>query len=172
MTTDLDNLRKVAEAATPGPWEMREGNPQMGGRNFTLRVQGKAGIRMSAHCYGFNGDPEFIATFDPPTILALLSRLEQAESALSNQTSTVKTLAERNIELTEQKRVMNVRFDAMRAGRDSERSRADKNANKLEQAEQAVRRVRELAVYLKKLAPGDKHYAEMIDRALDGDTRG
>lgn len=80
---DLTNLRKVAEAATPGPWEMRNESPQMDGRNFTLRVHGKAGIRMSAHCYGFNGDPEFIATFDPPTVFALLSRLEQAEQAVA-----------------------------------------------------------------------------------------
>ena len=85
---ELNELRKTAEAATPGPWEMREENPQMDGRNFTLRVHDQAGIRMSAHCYGFNGDPEFIATFDPPTVLALLSRLEQAEAIVNQLTPT------------------------------------------------------------------------------------
>jgi len=85
MTQELDpkELRKIAEAATPGPWEMREESPSMDGRNFTLRVQDKAGIRMSAHCYGFNGDPEFIATFDPPTVLALLTQLEQYKAQVA-----------------------------------------------------------------------------------------
>lgn len=90
MSDNLDNLSKIAEAATPGPWEMREENPQMDGRNFTLRVRDQAGIRMSTHCYGFNGDPEFIATFDPPTVLALLSRLEQAEQAVARVREAIK----------------------------------------------------------------------------------
>lgn len=83
MTEDLKALRKVAEAATPGPWEMTEESPQMHGRNFTLRVHGKAGIRMSGHCYGFSSDPEFIAAFDPTTALALIEALEQAKQAES-----------------------------------------------------------------------------------------
>lgn len=36
-------------------------------------------------------------------------------------------------------------------------------------ADQKIQRVRELSQYLKKLAPGDRHYAELIDKALDGD---
>ncbi|MBM7767339.1 hypothetical protein [Glutamicibacter nicotianae] len=77
-------------------------------------------------------------SLDKSTILALIDRAEKAERQSAHATSALKALAERNIGLTEQKRVLNVRFDAMRAGRDSERSRADKNANKLEQAEQKV----------------------------------
>jgi len=36
-------------------------------------------------------------------------------------------------------------------------------------AEYQVARVRELSWYLEKLSPGDKHYAKLIDRALDGE---
>lgn len=43
--------------------------------------------------------------------------------------------------------------------------------SRLEQAEQAMQRARELSWYLKKLSPGDQHYAKLIDRALDGETR-
>ncbi len=95
MTQELDltNLRKIAEAATPGPWEMRNESPQMDGRNFTLRVHGKAGIRMSAHCYGFNGDPEFIATFNPETVHDLIDRLEQAEQTVERKQRALDTLA-------------------------------------------------------------------------------
>lgn len=41
-----------------------------------------------------------------------------------------------------------------------------------EAAELKLLHVRDLSEYLKKLAPGDKHYAGLIDRALDGETRG
>lgn len=104
-------------------------------------------------------------SLDKSTVLALIDRAEKAERQSAHATSALKALAERNIELTEQKRVLNVRFDAMRAGRDSERSRADKNANKLEQAEQAVQRVRVELGYI----PED--FSARILRALDGGTR-
>lgn len=97
-------------------------------------------------------------------------------------------------ELIEEIESLRTRFKGMRASRDSERSRADKNAHKLEQAEQlarinnqamleqaqragqaeqAVQRVQELAEEF------DKHdyprgihrfsVAKRIRRALDGD---
>lgn len=44
------------------------------------------------------------------------------------------------VELLDELESLRTRFSAMRAGRDAERSRADKNANKLAQAEQAVER--------------------------------
>lgn len=117
------------------------------------------------------------------TVLALLSRLEQAERQSTQATSALKALAERNIELTEQKRVLNIRFDAMRASRDSERSRADKNAHKLDQAEQAVARVREVGEHFWPKALHQSVPLGVADsqsqiitgellRALDGDGRG
>ncbi|PMQ19317.1 hypothetical protein [Glutamicibacter arilaitensis] len=70
------------------------------------------------------------------------------------------------LEQAEQDRVkLRNRLDAMRRQRDGYQ-------NQIRKAEQQVARVRDLLAYLEKLAPGDKHYAESIDRALDGDTRG
>lgn len=116
------------------------------------------------------------ATYDHPTdssVIDLIDRLEQAEQRPAKQTSTVKTLAERNIELTERMRVLNVRFDAMRASRDSERSRADKNANQLKQAEAQVARGRELSKHMRECVPDGlirrDDTAWRIDRALDGE---
>lgn len=130
-------------------------------------------------------------SLDKSTVLALIDRAEKAERQSVHATSALKALAERKIELTEQKRVLNVRFDAMRAGRDSERSRADKKANKLEQAEEAVARVRAVIKGaptvdpLRGFAgppddwPDDTHFtsygewimANRVREALDGETR-
>lgn len=77
---DLDALEAVARAATPGPWEYRHESPSMNGENCTIRQSGVPGIRMSAHVYGFGtGMIEHIAAFDPPTVLALITRIREAE---------------------------------------------------------------------------------------------
>ena len=79
MTLDLDALEAVARAATPGPWEYRHESPSMNGENCTIRQSGVPGIRMSAHVYGFGtGMIEHIAAFDPPTVLARITRLREA----------------------------------------------------------------------------------------------
>jgi hypothetical protein len=75
MTT-LTELRKLAEAATPGPW--REGTPPPNGTTTVGTVQGL----MTAHC--FNGrDSAFISAANPATILALLDLIAQCKEALS-----------------------------------------------------------------------------------------
>lgn len=150
--SDLNELRKIAEAATPGPWTVMDVNDTGEGVNFIdVHQDGKSWEVVSRRLPDrhddrdqMSADATHIATFDPPTVLALITRLEQAER------DRVKL---RN------------RLDAMRRQRDGYR-------NQLRRAEQQVARVRDLSAYLKKLAPGDKHYAELIDRALDGDGRG
>lgn len=69
MTADLDTgkLRAVAEAATPGKWDLVDG----------------AVLDQDDHevCIAFaDDDVTHIATFDPPTVLRLLARLEAAEA--------------------------------------------------------------------------------------------
>lgn len=103
MTQELDlhALRKVAEAATPGPWIAHEAGEEPG--NWWVWQESKlpyyggvaevVGRDSGTICYpeisGGHGDGEgerldatHIATFDPPTVLTLLSRLEQAEQAV------------------------------------------------------------------------------------------
>ncbi|WP_417372972.1 ead/Ea22-like family protein [Glutamicibacter protophormiae] len=82
MTESVGDLRKIAEAATPGPWItdslesgehgvfVEEGNPD-------YRKLGCASAIVASHLVGKNA--EYLEAFDPDTVLALLSRLEQAE---------------------------------------------------------------------------------------------
>lgn len=110
MTIDLDTLRKTAEAATPGPWEASAEYDTEGRRVYTVSPEGNPEDNVCQLAPDLNGSAnvEHIATFDPPTVLALIAEIES----------------------------LRTRFSAMRAGRDSERSRADKNANALERMEQ------------------------------------
>ncbi|WP_181578172.1 ead/Ea22-like family protein [Arthrobacter sp. AQ5-05] len=86
-TPDLTALRKTAEAATPGPWEMW--NPAVGGSHIS--IAGKLAWRSIESASSFADDEKIphwadarhIAAFDPPTVLALLDRVEAAEKAVA-----------------------------------------------------------------------------------------
>src|SRR5690606_21091532 len=88
----LAELRRIAEAATPGPWEVTE---FAGGEE---RSPGELGVFAPNHphsyqksdgtwyavviCRGMDGptreeNSEYIATFDPPTVLAMLDEIER-----------------------------------------------------------------------------------------------
>lgn len=142
----LNEMRRIAEAATPGPWEID--GPVNPGPDDTLALHNNDGGAI-AYVQPLWDDAEFIATFDPPTVLALLSRLEQAEK----NADTYQTLYEQR-------------------------------AESLEQAEQAVARVRELHSVIPVKVNfdefttdycdfcGDQEYPCPTIRALDGDGRG
>lgn len=66
-----ERLRRAAEAATPGPWRVspvERGNALVGG-DPEIGDAPYAEVRTVP-------DAEFIATFDPPTVLALLDEME------------------------------------------------------------------------------------------------
>jgi hypothetical protein len=76
---DDADLKRVAEAATPGPWVAQGrylGTPNH--MSFVAECRDQNGNwttdRMS------KANATFIATFDPPTVLSLLSRLSAAEA--------------------------------------------------------------------------------------------
>lgn len=84
--SDLQALRVTAEAATPGPWETLGGYVEgVYGGEVTPQS-----VNCMSYCYGgsvermSDADATHIATFDPPTILALLSRLEAAEKVIED----------------------------------------------------------------------------------------
>ncbi|MQP51172.1 hypothetical protein GEO19_22475 [Escherichia coli OP50] len=86
MSDDLKELRKIAEAATPGPWEWDEPSKDEWPMEDQSLIQSEGDEPiLSGWGYDASGtlaedvDRTHIATFDPPTVLALLSRLEQAE---------------------------------------------------------------------------------------------
>lgn len=79
---DLSALRKVAEAATPGPWSAL-GTGRSGGDHWYVCDEGEAIASISAQD-GINEaqrepDATHMATFDPPTVLALLDELERLQ---------------------------------------------------------------------------------------------
>jgi hypothetical protein len=73
----LDELRRIASAADHGarPWTWSGGYPQT-----VVRV---GDVVLIAQCFDGPDTPanraEFIATFDPPTVLRLLDRLAMVE---------------------------------------------------------------------------------------------
>ena len=82
---DLDRLRAVAEAATPDRWTVTE--PEDFCREPvcvepTSISNGMVCMVGRRTCSQSVADATHIATFDPPTILRLLDRLEAAEADL------------------------------------------------------------------------------------------
>jgi hypothetical protein len=88
--TDLDALEATARAATPGPWEldgMGEDEPEI---NYWAHLfigtvnPNESGsheiIATSEDRHGPNA--KHIAAFDPPTALALIARLREAEELI------------------------------------------------------------------------------------------
>ena len=82
----LDRLRQVSEAATPGPWWWERRN---GVSTATVWSRGKGLVNSVARMGRRDVRPEvreehaanaeFIATFDPPTVKALLDVAEAAD---------------------------------------------------------------------------------------------
>ena len=93
---NLNELRKVAEAATPGPWEVqhREGldwlssSPHINSGDHepgsTVRRAGAGDSAWGSTWPHRNAraDATHIATFDPPTVLALLDRVAELEAVV------------------------------------------------------------------------------------------
>ena len=68
---DLEQLEKVAQEATDGPWKL------LGGGEYVTPI----GVMVAPDDGGVSPeDAVYIATFDPPTALALVARLREAEA--------------------------------------------------------------------------------------------
>lgn len=106
MTTpDTEALRRVAKAATPGPWRCEEGStsyPECDDRDFWAAVLSPYGREIvtlqeryslkadDRRDYDF--DAHHIATFDPPTVLALLDERDAAANRISELEARVGVL--------------------------------------------------------------------------------
>ena len=87
--SDLQALRVTAEAATPGPWERRLYDGVRDSKSRIVKViepPNEYGYDrvVSMADYLTRENAEHIATFDPPTALALLDRLEAAEKVIAD----------------------------------------------------------------------------------------
>lgn len=160
MTQELDltKLREVAGQATPGPWEVHDR-----GIGYEVHVGGHE----LNHCLRETfdkWDAAHIATFDPPTVLALLDRVEAAEQALDFHT-------QRDRELKTLLSMIACRLDefcyeelASLIEDEPLDQWGEKYTSKLQAAEQAVARVRELADAWKSRGEHDMEYSETIPR--------
>ena len=92
-TPDVAELRRLAEAATPGPWEWDDNHARPGlrhGRSF-----GGVLFRCGA-LYGPDAaDAAFIAAANPAVVLALLDRLAHMREARDNARGRVAELEAR-----------------------------------------------------------------------------
>jgi len=81
MTTDVDGLKRLAEAATPGPWTADYGLGFVMNEKRSFRI---AGTQNGG--YYKRGDLEFMTAANPQTILSLLSEHAALKAeALSKQ---------------------------------------------------------------------------------------
>lgn len=98
MTTDLERLKALAMAATPGPWERKT-------NFYVCNKESTVVARVIAPLTDQNAiDCAYIAAANPSVVLALIDRLERAESiamtldeqvsCLTNQRDEYKARAE------------------------------------------------------------------------------
>jgi hypothetical protein len=88
-TIDMARLRALAETATPGPWTENV----LGSEGYDVRANpdpsGNPIRRIRVAKFGYEkwetdrANAEYVAAFDPPTVLALLDRVETAESTIA-----------------------------------------------------------------------------------------
>lgn len=76
----LQELRRIAESATPGPWAWRMNKDGRILDLITLETGHNEEILAPSHINAWlqfkDGVKDFIPTFDPPTVLALLDEIE------------------------------------------------------------------------------------------------
>jgi len=157
MTKELDQLRQLAANATPGPWALwldQDGAEHMNGM---LMVGNEAAVIPEGEtwvegvdvnpiaCVYTPEDRAHIAAFDPPTVLALIGRVEAAEreavaakSVIAQHmvTQSFETSRTVGIAVDEAVRVVAKMLEA-----DTDRRARDAEA-RAEAAEAAVQRVR------------------------------
>mgnify|MGYP003558646982 CR=1 FL=1 len=94
MTINLDDLEATAKDATPGPWRWDEDFGENGDTGLALTNDARAEVvgAYNWHCCSFRDDPtvedndaEHIAAFDPPTVLALIAKLREAEAVIEKE---------------------------------------------------------------------------------------
>ncbi len=111
----LPDLRRVAEAADNGnPWEWEHAYPQ--------RITRVGDVVLVADCFEDPDSPsvfaEYIATFDPPTVLALLAALTELEQREATLLRNIQNEAVQTIQAKEYGSEQFARAEAAEADRD------------------------------------------------------
>ena len=79
MTLNLEDLEAVARAATPGPWTYK---PTILGLPNTTVMAGDDQMGYMGVGHFLAPNATHVATFDPPTVLALIAKLREAEAVI------------------------------------------------------------------------------------------
>ena len=86
-TIDHARLRALAEAATPGPWEAETWTHQFDDEiTFGYVEANECSIwdHSGGNTVANAADADYIAAIDPPTLIALLDRLDAAREYIDN----------------------------------------------------------------------------------------
>ena len=103
MTDQDKELRRLAEAATPGPWKIAPAGTKAYEREDPypfdmIQVAPARFVRTEGRSENeANSNAAFIAAANPATILSLLDRLEAAETAFTQSDKTCRDLTEKVI---------------------------------------------------------------------------
>ena len=89
MTTDHNELRALALAATPGPWQAQQRNKQE-----AIYIVGPGHTPPACHAFYAN-NADYIAAAHPATVLALLDELEAAHASRREAQDRVAELTEK-----------------------------------------------------------------------------
>ena len=106
--TNINELRRLAQAATPGPWKACRNHECYEGAYFEIdpedeseyaakpftRIEARTGVVAAAHdLFEFDReDAEFIAAANPVTINELLDRIEAAEKDIALKERVIDSL--------------------------------------------------------------------------------
>lgn len=97
---DLDALEKVAQEATPGPWDA----DCCSAANMVFAPQGSIGVD------SIEADARHIAAFDPPTALALIAELKD-----HRRTIRIWKVGEREARLEAERNALQAKLDRITA---------------------------------------------------------
>ena len=94
MTEDLNKLRELAEAATPGPWTVYNRNGHNAPDDDFLGWEFDQGPEEPDRGQFRGPDARFIAAFNPATALSLLSRLKATEERAERLEGALRRIAD------------------------------------------------------------------------------
>jgi len=146
---DINELRRLAQAATPGPWKLLPVGDKskcfaVADINFlsVLTVVDECGTSFGA--VYLDGDAKFIAAANPAAVSELLDRLEAAEAEALEEARLNGMGSEREAKHLAQIAALEKERDAMRAELDALRKEADKFSDGVDWIQRAMQAEAEL----------------------------
>lgn len=145
---DINELRRLAQAATPGPWINHGRQPNVAGLPHSAVAAKTLLARVYSEAYGDveqeTANASFIAAANPAAVSELLDRLEAAKSDALEQARLNGMGSEREAKHLAQIAALEKERDAMRAELDALRKEADKFSDGVDWIQRAMQAEAEL----------------------------